>query len=166
MVPVSVPRRNEPAFPGGPSPGAPPARPAAERGNFGPEQGKIRSRRVLVVDDELLIRWSLNEGLARAGFEVVEAEDAQGALARFTPEAPHIDAVILDLRLPDSADLGVLRRIRELSPATPVILMTAYGSVETTDDALRLGAWAVVSKPFDLHGMVTMVGDALGDPEP
>ncbi|HSL24553.1 MAG TPA: response regulator [Vicinamibacterales bacterium] len=164
MVPVSVPHRNEPAFPGADRPGAPPSRPQKERGNFGAEHGKIRSRRILVVDDELLIRWSLNEGLARVGFEVLEAEDARGALARFGPDAPHIDAVVLDLRLPDSADLGLLRRIRELSPETPVIMMTAYGSLETTEDALRLGAWAVVSKPFDLHRMVTMVEDAVAEP--
>jgi DNA-binding NtrC family response regulator len=114
-------------------------------------------RRVLVVDDELLIRWSLSEGLAKAGFEVIEAEDARGALECFAPGSPAIDAVLLDLRLPDSADLGLLRRIRQLAPATPVIMMTAYGTAETREDALRLGAHHVVSKPFDLHHMVTLV---------
>ena len=125
------------------------------------EPGKIRTRRVLVVDDELLIRWSISEGLVRAGFEVVEAEDARGALARFEPGASAIDAVILDLRLPDSADLGVLRRIRELSPDVPVIMMTAYGTAETTEDALSLGAWHVVSKPFDVLRMVKLVEEAV-----
>lgn len=145
MVVVSNSRRNVPA----------------ERGNFSVAPGKIRTRRVLVVDDELLIRWSLSEGLSKAGFEVVEAEDARGALARFEPDALPIDAVILDLRLPDSADLGVLRRIRELAPEVPVIMMTAYGTAETTEDALGLGAWHVVSKPFDVHRVVKLVEDAV-----
>lgn len=145
MVVVSNSRRNVPA----------------QRGNFSANPGKVRTRRVLVVDDELLIRWSLSEGLSKAGFEVVEAEDARGALARFEPDAPGIDAVILDLRLPDSADLGVLRRIRELAPNVPVIMMTAYGTAETTEDALGLGAWHVVSKPFDVHRVVKLVEDAV-----
>ncbi len=133
----------------------------AERGKSSAQAEKIRTRRVLVVDDELLIRWSLNEGLAKAGFEVLEAEDARGALARFAPGAPGIDAVVLDLRLPDSADLGLLRQIRDLAPAVPVIMMTAYGTAETTEDALGLGAWHVVSKPFDVHRVVGLVEDAL-----
>ncbi len=133
----------------------------AEREKSSTQAEKIRTRRVLVVDDELLIRWSLNQGLAKAGFEVLEAEDARGALARFAPGAPGIDAVVLDLRLPDSADLGLLRQIRDLAPAVPVIMMTAYGTAETTEDALELGAWHVVSKPFDVHRVVGLVEDAL-----
>jgi DNA-binding NtrC family response regulator len=136
----------------------------AERENFSAAQGKVRTRRVLVVDDELLIRWSLSEGLSKAGFDVVEAEDARGALARFEPgalAAVAIDAVILDLRLPDSADLSVLRRIRQLAPDVPVIIMTAYGTADTTEDALGLGAWHVVSKPFDVHRVVKLVEDAV-----
>jgi DNA-binding NtrC family response regulator len=133
----------------------------ADREKFSGAPGKVRTRRVLVVDDELLIRWSLSEGLSKAGFDVVEAEDARGALARFAPDAVPIDAVILDLRLPDSADLGVLRRIRELAPEVPVIMMTAYGTAETTEDALGLGAWHVVSKPFDVHRVVKLVEDAV-----
>jgi DNA-binding NtrC family response regulator len=146
MVVVSNPRRNV----------------LADREKISVEPGKVRTRRVLVVDDELLIRWSLSEGLGKAGFDVVEAEDARGALACFEPGARGVHAVILDLRLPDSADLGVLRRIRELAPAVPVILMTAYGTAETTEDALELGAWHVVSKPFDVHRVVALVEEAVG----
>jgi DNA-binding NtrC family response regulator len=162
MVPISFPHR-KPAD----SPALAPLRPSAdpyavEGGNFSGSPGKIRGRRVLVVDDELLIRWALSEGLVRAGFEVLEAEDARSTLQQFGPETPAIDLVILDLRLPDSADLGLLRRIRELAPSTPVIMMTAYGTSETRDDALRLGACQVVSKPFDLNRMLWLVTDALG----
>jgi DNA-binding NtrC family response regulator len=162
MVVVSFPHRNEAEKASVNPPPAVPGALAAERGKFSPGREKVRTRRVLVVDDELLIRWSLTEGLAKAGFEVVQAEDARGALACFEPQAPDIHAVVLDLRLPDSADLSLLRRIRQLAPDTPVIIMTAYGSAETRDDALRLGAFQVVSKPFDVHRMVTLVEDALG----
>jgi two-component system response regulator AtoC len=161
MVVVSFPHRNEAEKADGNTPPAVPDPLAAERGKFSAEREKVRSRRILVVDDELLIRWSLGEGLTKAGFEVVEAEDARGTLACFGPQAPDIHAVVLDLRLPDSADLGLLRRIRELAPDIPIIMMTAYGSAETRDGALRLGAFQVVSKPFDVHRMVTLVQDAL-----
>ncbi|MBI2221276.1 MAG: response regulator [Acidobacteria bacterium] len=163
MVVVSFPHRNDAGIAAENATPQPPAPVAAEGGKFTERREKTPTRRVLVVDDELLIRWSLNEGLARAGFEVVEAEDARGALQRFTPDAPAVHAVLLDLRLPDSADLGLLRQIRQLAPATPVIMMTAYGSPETTEDALRLGAFHVVSKPFDLHHIVTLVEDAVGE---
>lgn len=162
MVVVSFPHRNDAGIGGGKAV-PPPRRPAAaERGKSSGDPGKIPTRRVLVVDDELLIRWSLNEGLAKAGYDVLEAEDARSALACFEPGAPALSAVVLDLRLPDSADLGLLRRIRELAPGTPVIMMTAYGSAETRDEAIRLGAWQVVSKPFDLHQLVSLVDAALG----
>jgi DNA-binding NtrC family response regulator len=165
MVVVSFPHRNEAGIAAENAAPRPPAFPAAERGKSSAGRGKTRTHRVLIVDDELLIRWSLNEGLARAGFEVLEAEDARSALERFAPDAPAVHAVVLDLRLPDSADLGLLRQIRQLAPGTPVIMMTAYGSPETTEDALRLGAFHVISKPFDVHRMVTLVEDAIGDAE-
>jgi DNA-binding NtrC family response regulator len=116
---------------------------------------------VLVVDDELLIRWALSEGLIKAGYEVIEAGDARCALERLRIDAAPVDAIVLDLRLPDSADLGLLARIREMVPDVPVIMMTAYGSQETTDEALRLGARQVVCKPFDLNRMVGLVSAAL-----
>jgi DNA-binding NtrC family response regulator len=165
MVVVSFPHRNDAGIAAENAPPRPSAPAAAERGKFNAGREKTRTRRVLVVDDELLIRWSLNEGLARAGFEVLEAADAESALEHFAPDAPAVHAVLLDLRLPDSADLGLLRQIRQLAPGTPVIMMTAYGSPETTEDALRLGASHVVSKPFDVHRMVTLVEDAIGTTE-
>jgi DNA-binding NtrC family response regulator len=161
MLPISFPHR-KPAD----SPALAPLRPtsgpaAGEREISSARPGKVPTGRVLVVDDELLIRWSLNEGLARAGFEVVEAGDAHSALACFGPDLAPIDAVLLDLRLPDSSDLGLLRRLRELAPAVPVIMMTAYGTSETRDGALQLGAWQVVSKPFDVNRIVGLVAEAL-----
>jgi DNA-binding NtrC family response regulator len=156
MMPVALAHRKSPDFThASPISGAIPLE--NERGKFTTAPEKIRTRRVLVVDDELLIRWSLSESLSKAGFVVDEAEDARTALERFAPSAARLDAVILDLRLPDNADLGLLRRIRSLAPDVPVIIMTAYGSPGTADEALRLGARDVVMKPFDLNRMVTIV---------
>jgi len=115
--------------------------------------------RVLVVDDEPLVRWAVAETLADSGFHVLEAGDAKGALG-FVRGA-HTDAVLLDLRLPDCDDLGVLSAIRQLSPKTPVILMTAYGSPEVLDEARRLGAFAVVDKPFELNELAPLIQKAL-----
>jgi two-component system NtrC family response regulator len=161
MVPVSDFLRNQAHLTAlGASRPLPADRPS-ERGKSSGSAGKIRTRRILVVDDELLIRWSLSEGLVKAGFEVVEAGDARSAMLRLADGAPAVDAILLDLRLPDSADLRLLTWIRQMQPTVPVIMMTAYGSPDTTDEALRLGAREVVSKPFDLNRMVRLVHDAL-----
>jgi DNA-binding NtrC family response regulator len=114
---------------------------------------------VLVVDDEALIRWSLAESLSDAGYDVTEAGDGASAVA----EASHgqaFDAIVLDYRLPDSNDLHLLETIRGLQPAAAVVMMTAFGTPEMTSGALKLGAYRVVAKPFDVHDMVDIVAQA------
>ena len=110
------------------------------------------SLRVLVVDDERLIRWSIAETLTHAGHTVVEAENGAAAVRALTADGP-IDAVFLDFRLPDSDDLKLLATIRRLAPNSPVILMTAYGTPEVTRGAIELGVYQVMSKPFELHDL-------------
>jgi DNA-binding NtrC family response regulator len=109
--------------------------------------------RILVVDDELLIRWSIAETLSHAGHSVVQAEDGAGALRALTPPSEPIDAVVLDYRLPDSNDFALLANIRRLAPTSPVVLVTAHGSSEITNGAYEHGAYAVVSKPFDVNDL-------------
>ena len=113
--------------------------------------------RVLVVDDEALIRWSLSEALGDCGFTVIEAGDAQGAIRTVREQAQRIDVVLLDYRLPDSNDLGLLASLRAMTPYSQVILMTAYGTPEVARGALELGAFRVISKPFELRDMAGMV---------
>jgi DNA-binding NtrC family response regulator len=120
-----------------------------------------QKRLVLVVDDELLIRWSLSEALAAANYDVAEASDAALARGAFAGGAPRPDVVLLDFRLPDSDDLGLLTAIRQAAPSVPVVLMTAHGTPELARGALALGAFRVVSKPFEVHDMVALVGEAL-----
>jgi DNA-binding NtrC family response regulator len=118
--------------------------------------------RVLVVDDESLIRWSIAETLADAGHIVIEAEDGATAIRALTGPADPIDAVLLDYRLPDSNDLTLLASIRRLSPHSPVILMTAYGTPEVTRGALDLGVYRVMSKPFEMHELEELLLEACG----
>ena len=106
--------------------------------------------RVLVVEDELLIRWSIAEMLTQAGHQVVQAESAASAVRELT-SGSNPDVVLLDLRLPDSSDLSLLSNVRRLSPQSAVVLMTAFGTPEVTAEALLLGACEVMNKPFDIH---------------
>lgn len=114
---------------------------------------------ILIVDDEALIRWSVGESLEAAGYSVVEAATAAEALAAIG-NGNGIGVVVLDLKLPDSNDLGLLRRIRSSVPQCRIILMTAHGTPEVLDEALRSGAFAVLTKPFDLSRLVQLVDQA------
>lgn len=132
---------------------------------FSPMSEKFPSLRVLVVEDELLIRWSIAETLAAAGHRVLEAADGAGAIQALSTAVDAgdvVDAVVLDYRLPDSNDLTLLASIRRLSPGSAVILMTAFGTPEVTDGALRLGVYQVVHKPFDMHELEPLVLKACG----
>ena len=123
-----------------------------------PASQKSSPRRVLVVDDEQLIRWSLAEGLREAGSTVAEAENASSALRSVREAVP--DVIVLDYRMPDSNDLNLLASIRRLSPHSQVILMTAFGTPDVVRAALDLGAFCVVSKPFEVDKLVSLVGQA------
>jgi DNA-binding NtrC family response regulator len=115
--------------------------------------------RVLIVDDEPLIRWSLAETLSEMGHVVVESGDGASAI-RALDEGEPFDAVVLDYRLPDSNDLGLLTTIRRVAPHAAVIMMTAFGTPEVTSGAIKLGAYRVVPKPFEMHEMAELVAQA------
>lgn len=122
-------------------------------------QGKL-PRQVLVVDDEALIRWSVSEALADAGWIVRQA--ATGAEAR--AEADRMQGcpfvVLLDLRLPDVADLSLMRDLRAHRPDVPVVIMTAHGTPEQTRMARDAGVFRVVDKPFDIATVVAVLDAA------
>jgi two-component system NtrC family response regulator/two-component system nitrogen regulation response regulator GlnG len=119
---------------------------------------------VLVVDDELLIRWSLVETLSDAGHKVTEAGDRASALKAVRESARPPDVVLLDFRLPDSNDLGLLTAIRQIAPRAQIIMMTAFGTPEMASDALALGAYRVVNKPFEVRDLAALVVQAHAAP--
>jgi DNA-binding NtrC family response regulator len=116
---------------------------------------------ILVVDDEALVRWSLAEVLRRSGHTVIEATNAREALDATNPSSS-VDAVLLDYRLPDSADLQLLEQIRRRLPRSPVVLMTAFSTPEVVQSALDLGAYRVLTKPFDMQGVEGLITEAYG----
>ncbi len=125
---------------------------------------KSPSAHVLVVDDEALIRWSLSETLADHGYTVEERGDAARARTAVRNASEVFDVVLLDFRLPDSEDLSLLASLREASPSTRIILMTAYGTPEVVRGALDLGAFRVVSKPFEMQDVADLVAEAAATP--
>ena len=113
---------------------------------------------ILVVDDEALIRWSLTERLKSEGYDVLEADTGAAALHQL-PEG--IDLVLLDYRLPDTDGVSVLRKIKDFDQDILVILLTAYASVETAVEAMKLGAYHFANKPFNLDEVAATVERAL-----
>ena len=101
---------------------------------------------VLVVDDEPIKRVTLQIELGEAGYEVVDAADAQIALRLM--EGRTFDVVLTDLRMPGIDGIAFLDEIKRRSPGTYVILMTAYGTVDTAVEAIKRGAYDYVTKPF------------------
>jgi DNA-binding NtrC family response regulator len=114
--------------------------------------------RILVVDDEELIRWSLVERMRAEGYDVLEASTGEAAL-EYARDG--VDLVLLDYKLPDTDGVTVLKRIKELDPDALVILLTAYASVETAVEAMKEGAFHFANKPFDLDDVAFLVSRAL-----
>jgi DNA-binding NtrC family response regulator len=127
--------------------------------NYSMVDGRL-SLRVLVVDDEALLLWSITEALKQRGHTVLAASSANAARFVMSNEHEPIDAVLLDLRLPDSDDLQLLEEVRRRLPTTGIVLMTAFGQPDITDAALQMGAFAVLAKPFDLHSLEPLLRDA------
>jgi DNA-binding NtrC family response regulator len=120
----------------------------------------FRTLRVLVVEDEFLIRWSIAETLTLAGHTVIEAENGAAAILALKNGLEAVDAVVLDYRLPDSNDLTLLATIRRLSPESVVVLMTAFGTPEVAKGALDLGVLQVLQKPFEMDDLQSLLHEA------
>ena len=107
----------------------------------------MRKRKVLIVDDEKLLRWSLSQKIQEWNFDVTEAENGEKALLSAEEEAP--DLVMLDVKLPDMKGTDLLQELKEKNPRIPVIMMTAYGVIDDAVIAMRRGAYDFITKPID-----------------
>ena len=113
---------------------------------------------ILVIDDEKTIRWSLGEAL-QGDYEVIEADNGKSGLELFRDKSA--DLALVDLKLPDESGIDILKSIKALDPDAPVIMMTAYGEVETAVEAMRAGAYDFVLKPFALEKLKITIRHAL-----
>ncbi len=115
--------------------------------------------RILIIEDEKLIRWSLRQKFEGRKFTVTEVEcgsEAMDALEQGT-----FDLIMLDYKLPDTTGLDILSKIRETDSDVVVIMMTAYSSIESAVDAMKLGAYDYLTKPFDMDQLLRTVDKAL-----
>ncbi|MGK2943390.1 MAG: sigma-54-dependent transcriptional regulator [Desulfuromonadales bacterium] len=119
----------------------------------------MRNTRILVVDDEHLIRWSLEQSLKKQGYEVTTAASGEDALRLVQEDAPEL--MLLDIQLPGMNGLEVLERVKEIDSEILVIMVTALGVLETAVKAMRLGAYDYINKPFNLDELSIIVRKAL-----
>lgn len=107
--------------------------------------------RILIVDDETMFRQEIQAFLQDLGYQTAEAANGSSALALFHQQ--HWDVLLLDLALPDTSGIHILRQIADISPETIVLIITAFASLETAVEALRLGAYDYLLKPIRLDDL-------------
>jgi DNA-binding NtrC family response regulator len=115
--------------------------------------------RILIIDDEPAICWSLKEGLTDRGHEVQLAASIEAAERILTTFVP--DVIVLDVRLPGQDGLSAIPAYRERMPHVPIIVMTAFGELQTVVDAMNRGAFEYLVKPFELAAFLAVVERAL-----
>ena len=119
----------------------------------------MNRKKVLVIDDEDIVRTSCSRTLAPAGFEVRLARNGVEGL-KILEEGP-FDLVLTDLKMPDMDGIEVLRKIKEGWPAVEVIIITGYQTVDTAVKSIKLGAFDYIEKPFTPDALITAVSKAL-----
>ena len=115
--------------------------------------------RILIVEDERLIRMTLRELLEAEGFRVAEADTGTAGLEYL--RTAEVDLVLLDYKLPDIDGIEVLRQIRPLSPETAIVLVTAHSSIGSAVEAIKLGAFDYLDKPIDQDHLLATIAKAL-----
>ncbi len=115
--------------------------------------------KILIVDDEKLLRWSLEQNFKKQDYTVITAATGNEGLDKYKEELP--DLTLLDIHLPDITGLEVLEKIKEIDPNAIVILITAYGDVQTAVRAIKAGSYDFVEKPFNMDKLNILVSKAL-----
>ncbi len=119
--------------------------------------------KILLVEDDETVRYSLSRVLIHAGYDVVEAADGRQALARFTASRP--DLIVTDVVMPEEDGLGLLNSVRKRDARVPILVISGGGEIMGMDYLLmakNIGANAILAKPFDNSVLLSKVATLLG----
>ncbi len=119
----------------------------------------MKRKKILIVDDEKLMRWSLSQKLSEWNLDAVTAEDGKTALNLIPQEMP--DLIMLDNKLPDKKGTDLLKEIKSKWPELPVVMITAYGVVDDVVTAMRRGAYDFITKPIDYTKLQSTIKNAI-----
>jgi two-component system, NtrC family, response regulator AtoC len=121
-------------------------------------------QKILIIDDEKLIRWALEQHLVKQGYQVATAESAEQGLVLLTEDAP--DLILLDNCLPDMTGIQLLEQLHVREQKFKVIMITAYDMAENSVNAMNLGAYEYISKPFNLEELTALIHKTLNTEHP
>ncbi len=116
---------------------------------------------ILIVDDEENSRTGLSKILARSGYEVVTAGDGKEALDKVTEIDCHL--VITDMKMPNMGGIELLKQVKKLKPNIGVIMVTAYGEVDSYLEAMNLGAFEYLNKPLRVDELKRVISKVLAE---
>lgn len=119
----------------------------------------MAEHKILVIDDEKLLRWSLKQNLEKEGYSVVESENGMNGLSAYRDEVP--DLTLLDINLPDISGVSVLEGIKEANTDALVVMITAFGDVKTAVKTIKMGAYDFLEKPFSMDKLKILIQKAL-----
>jgi DNA-binding NtrC family response regulator len=115
--------------------------------------------RILIIDDEKSIRNTLKEILTYEGYEVAEAQDGSEGIR--IAEKEKFDIILSDIKMPKMDGIEVLDKLQEITPETPVVMISGHGNIDTAVEAIRKGAFDYISKPLDLNRMLVTIRNAM-----
>jgi len=119
------------------------------------------TRSLLVIDDEKLVRWSIQQSMEKEDFKVVSSADGNDAIEKIQKE--RFDVIITDLVMPGMNGLEVARRAREIHPETKIIMMTAHGSLLDRQEAQKVGVTNFINKPFQVNEVKAIVSRLISE---
>jgi DNA-binding NtrC family response regulator len=121
-------------------------------------EGEKVIRKILIADDEPNMIWALKKALSKEEYEIISADNGEEAVEGLAEEP---DLIIMDLKMPKMNGLEALRKIKEINPKIPVIMITAHGTTDTAVEAMKIGALDYISKPFDIDELKVVIKKAL-----
>ncbi|SCY16855.1 sigma-54-dependent transcriptional regulator [Alkaliphilus peptidifermentans] len=117
-------------------------------------------KRILIIDDEKNMRWAIKKALEKEDYSIYEASNGLEGLECFKNIDPHL--VLLDLKMPIMDGMETLKYLKEQAVETPIIMITAHGTMESAVEAMKIGALDYISKPFDIEELKVIITKAIG----